>query len=379
MTLRRCVFVCTALILVVVAPALAQGATPVANGEAAPVVPIATAADLERMVGRTVSTYIVPAYQTLSAKTEGLGGAIAALCRQSDEPRRTAAKAAFADTLAAWAGVDFLRFGPMSEEGRSERFAFWPDLRGAGERQLRQALATRDPRLVQPGSIARESAAIQGLPALETLLYAGDGALLTADTPDPYRCSLASAVAGNLNDIAASALKGWTGEGGWADRIEKPAIDNPVYQSVTEASTEVLKAIITGLEQVRDQRLLPAVGETPEKAWAGRAPYTLSGQALPYLQASAAALHGFIARSELLGLLPPEQRWVAGSVEFEFGNLQDALGAVGPDLATALADPKQRQKLSYAGIVLQSLRDLFMRQIAAATGITPGFNTFDGD
>ena len=86
-----------------------------------------------------------------------------------------------------------------------------------------------------------------------------------------------------MQGIADEALAGWQGDSNWAALIEKPASDNPVYRTHAEAMTEILKAILTGLEQLRDHRLVPALGETPEKGKASRAPYNTSGAALAYL------------------------------------------------------------------------------------------------
>ena len=88
--------------------------------------------------------------------------------------------------------VDFLRFGPMAQEGRYERFAFFPDVHGTGARQLRRFLATEDEALLKPGALREQSAAVQGLPALESLLFSGSKALLDAEDAEPYRCALAA-------------------------------------------------------------------------------------------------------------------------------------------------------------------------------------------
>ena len=143
--------------------------------------------------------------------------------------------------------------------------------------------------------------------------------------------------------------------------------------------TEVLKGVLTGLEQDRDHRLVPALGATPEEGKASRAPYNRSGLALPYLVASADALERYVQVSGLLELVPESGRWVGNSVGFEFANLDGALAAAGPDLEAALADPEKRGKLVYAAIVLKSLRDLFRNQVSAAAGISAGFNALDGD
>ena len=267
----------------------------------------------------------------------------------------------------------------MAQEGRYERFAFFPDVHGTGARQLRRFLATEDEALLKPGALREQSAAVQGLPALESLLFSGSKALLDAEDMEPYRCALAVRIAGNLNAIATEALLGWRDGANWATLIENPGSANPVYRSHSEAMTEILRAVLTGLEQFRDHRLLPAVAEAPEDAKASRAPYNLSGQALPYLAASADALQRFVESSGILDLVPQEKRWIVNAVSFEFANLKNALAAAGSDLEAALADREKRGKLVYAAIVLASLRDLFQRRLARAAGLTPGFNSLDGD
>jgi predicted lipoprotein len=330
-------------------------------------------------VENAVTDYIVPAYASLHEATGRLAASVEALCSAPSHERRDAVKQSFATTVVAWAGVDFFRFGPMGEEGRYERFAFFPDVHGTGARQLRQFLVTKDPKLLQPGEIARQSAAVQGLPALESLLFQGEAAPINADRPEEFRCDLTVAVARNLDDIAAAAEAGWKAPGGWAKWIENPGPDNAIYRTHAEAMTEILKAILTGLEQDRDHRLVPALGATPQDAKASRAPYARSGNALPYLVASAAATERFVDASGLLTLIPDAQKWTVGSVGFEFANLKGALAGAGPDLEAALAQPKSREKLAYAAIVLRSLRDLFQNQVAGAAGLSPGFNALDGD
>jgi predicted lipoprotein len=329
-------------------------------------------------VGRTVADYLVPAYGALTEETERLEGALADYCAASSPEGRNAVVDAFAATLRAWAGVDFLRFGPMAEDGRLERFAFWPDVHNTGARQMRRFLAGEDPALLAAGALARQSAAVQGLPALESLLWSGDEALTATLQPAPYRCALAHAVAENLGDIAAAASSAWT-DGPWAGWLTEPGPGNPLYRTEREALTEVLKAVLTGLEQLRDHRLLPSVGATPEEAKASRAPYSRSGQSLPYLAASAEALERYVEASGLLALVPPDRKWIANSIRFEFANLKKALAEAGADLQAALAEPELRQKLVYAAIVLQSLRDLFQGALSAELGVTGGFNALDGD
>ena len=349
------------------------------SGEGTPIVPTATEADYGRAVAHAVSDYIIPAYETLEGTTTALERTTRDFCAEPDSASGTSVDTAFAATIRAWAAVDFFRFGPMAQDGRYERFAFFPDVHGTGARQLRRFLAEENQSLLEPGALASQSAAVQGLPALESLLYSGSNALLKTEMPEPFRCALAAAIAENVHLIAEEALAGWKGNNGWAWLMYEPGPDNPVYRTHAEVMTEIVKAIVTGLEQDREHRLLPALGKTPEEGKASRAPFNASGQAIPYLIASAEALELFSRASSLLDMLPEGQKSYGSSALFEFSNLKNALHDVGSDLEAALAEPQLRSKLSYATIVLASLRDNFQRHIAVGAGLTSGFNSLDGD
>lgn len=318
-----------------------------------------------------IDGYILGAYNDLAHETAAFADTLAAYCAMPDGAR-DAIDAGFTALLEKWAAVDFMNFGPMARENRFDRFAFWPDPHGTGERQLRQLLARPDPAILAPGALAKQSAAIQGLPALEMLLY--------AKSASPARCDFAKAVAANLKEIAASAAAEWRGDKGWRALMLSPGPYNPVYIDPTEPLTDILRVLLQGLEVLRDQRIQPARGPLPESAKAGRAPYARSGATIAYWRASADALSRLAAAAHLTDLAAGNSgRALRSGSEFEFRNLAAALGAVEPPLDKALTDPQPRAKLGYAMLVLQSLRSIYQTQLPRAAGISPGFNALDGD
>ncbi len=157
------------------------------------------------VIDRAIDKYVIPAYEHVELTTADLVAEVEGYCVAPGAETKAALAESFAETIDAWAGVDFFRFGPMARDGRYERFAFFPDVHGTGARQLRRFLATEDETLLRAGALAEQSAAIQGLPALESLLYSGSNALSNTDTPAPYRCALATAVAANMDLIAREA------------------------------------------------------------------------------------------------------------------------------------------------------------------------------
>jgi predicted lipoprotein len=341
--------------------------------EGAPPPPAPTAEALQAATQRAVDGYIVGAYDALAAQTATFADGLTAYCATHDLSQAASADYGFTALLEKWAGVDFINFGPISRDTRFDRFAFWPDPHGTGDRQLRQFLARPDPAILAPGALRKQSAAIQGLPALEILLYSG--------TKSPIACDLAKAIAANLHEIAASAAEEWKGDKGWRALMLSPGPGNPVYTDANQSLTDVLRALLLGLEVLRDQRIQPARGPMPDAAKASRAPYWRSGSSIAYWRASAAALQRYAEAAGLTQLVASGDtaRALNTASEFEFRNLAGALGAVSPPLDKALVDPQPRGKLGYALLVLQSLRAIYQTQLPGAAGISPGFNALDGD
>jgi predicted lipoprotein len=64
-----------------------------------------------------------------------------------------------------------IRFGPVTEENRLERILFWPDRKGIGLKQVQAAIAGEDATAADPQTLPGKSVAMQGLGALEFVLF----------------------------------------------------------------------------------------------------------------------------------------------------------------------------------------------------------------
>jgi len=329
---------------------------------------------LTAVARKAIADYFIPSYENLRTATAKLVEVMQESCKSPTTEPSEAVRAAFTDVLKAWARVDFLRFGPMAEKARLERFSFLPDPHGTGARQLRQILAKPDPALLEPGAIARRSAAVQGMPAFEVLVFGGSDDAETA----AYRCQLALRIAENLNLIANEVVAEWTREGGWRDLMLSPGGNNIVYRDATEPLVEILKAIVTGLQQMRDQRLLPALGKSIAVAKPMRGPFVRSGLSFVYLDASADAIEELVERSDVFSLTPADAATLLAATEAAMSEFRASI-AVGKPWTEALVDPASYDKLQHAFDVLKTLEDIFNFRFAEAAGISPGFNALDGD
>ncbi|WP_334174207.1 imelysin family protein [Pseudoxanthobacter sp.] len=364
------------------AAAPAAAASPAATAAAPPADP-AMIAHQRTLVALAVERYIRPAYASVADAANSLRTATVRYCAQPSPVNTDALRGAFGDMLSAWGRVDFLRFGPATVDHRLERVSFWPDPRNFVEKQLRQLLNGDQLAGIDLPRLKGQSAAVQGLPAFERLLLTAPkegGVVPDVKAPDfANRCQLATLIATNVTDISAALRDDWARPDGYARLLLKPGPDNPVYRSEAQAADEILKALITGIEQVRDLALGPALGTSPDTAKPMRFPFVRSGNTLVLVRANIAGLAQLIEASGIADGLPPAQSWLRASLLFELGNINRVLGTISDPPATMAGDARDRAKITYARISLASVRDTLVGPLASAVGLNVGFNALDGD
>ena len=153
--------------------------------------PSALAADdkaLANLSAILVERDVLPRMDRFAEATAVLVPAADAYCAAPSTARLDALKRGYNDAADAWQGVQHFRFGPMELLLRTQRVAFWPDPRNAVGRQLAEVIAARDAAALTPQAFAQGRVTIQGLPAMERLLYdAGAAAKCCAPSPETSR------------------------------------------------------------------------------------------------------------------------------------------------------------------------------------------------
>ena len=340
------------------------------------------AAARAQLGARLLTRYVQPRTAQLAQGSRELVTALDAYCaRPLDAAVRTRVERGFAAVVADWSAVEILRFGPLVEANRLEQFFLWPDARGVVQRQVRSLLAALDAAALDQAQLAQQSVAVQGVPALEYALYADDAVRVIAadEAPGRYRCAFARAVAGNLARVAGEIAAGWRRDAPMAREFARPAPANTVYRSGDEIATEALKAIATALHAVRDQKLLPALGDDIAAARPALLPLQRSTLTARLIGAQARALQDWYEATGLGASLPTESAWVDGALRDELHRVQEDLTALTIPVAQALTDADQRDLLVHAALVLANARDIVEQHLAPALGVNLGFNSLDGD
>lgn len=340
----------------------------------------ADAATLPADLGqRLTRDYIQPATKRFAMQSAALEADLKTYCDQpADAPLRAAVDKQFGATVEAWSAIEFLRFGPLQQQNRLERIFFFPDPRGVTLRQLQALLAKQDQRALDAGALRSHSVAVQGLPALEFLLY-GNHASFGEDAAGTYRCALAVAIAANVHQLATEVVAAWHDKNGIAAEFTAPSPQQPLYRSTGEVATEAIKALSTGLQFTRDGKLLPALGATAEQANGRRAPLWRSNLTARMLKANISGLLAFYRAAGFSAQLSEEVTWIDDTLQSESRFAVSDLDAVARPFEQAVSGGDDRDALHHLALVLKNMQAIVVEYLAPAFGVNLGFNSLDGD
>lgn len=327
-------------------------------------VPLPAAGQPQRaIVASAVDEHVLPGYRALAKEAAALDAVAARDCNPASATLRKAYNA----TFDAWMAVAHLRFGPSEAENRAFSLAFWPDTRGAIRETLVQMIDAENPAVDDPEAFAQISVAGRGLFALEAMLY---DETLPQDAPE-YSCRLTQAIADDIARTAADLQAAWTDE--YADLLRNPGPENPVYYSESESIRELYGALMTGLEFTIDQRLARPLG-TFERPRPRRAEAWRSGRSLRNVTRSVEAT-GALAQILARGL-PEDQRAALDMAIVEA--LEEADGLQDPAFK-GVSDPTGRLRIEVLRNSIADFRDTARDTIGTSLGVSPGFNSLDGD
>lgn len=330
------------------------------------------------VIQRAIDGFVRPAYASLHDHAGRLAKAMDTLCQAPSQGNLDAAHAEFSATVAAWSSAEIIGFGPIKENNQLERMLYWPDRKSIGLKQVQAALAGKDPTATDPLQLAGKSVAMQGLGALEFVLY-GDGSEALAGKDDPYRCAYGAAIAKNIETMAADVDAAWKKPDGFAARWANPGPDNALYRDGTEAVTELVGVFINELEMVRDVRLKGFLGAKPDADKPKQAIYWRSQNTGLSLAGNLSGIDTLFQASKLGDALPEDSRWMAESIHIQLTNGVATARSVQGPIDKALADPVQREKLEHFALITSSLSGLIGTRLTAEFGLTAGFSSLDGD
>jgi uncharacterized protein len=330
---------------------------------------------LERMLAH----YIRPGYAEVNATATYFKTAVAALCESPSDENLNATRSAFRGAVESWSRMEWLRLGPVMSENRLERILFFPDRKGTGRKQIEAAIASRQDEVTEVATLAAQSVAMQGLGALEFILF-GSGSDALAAPDASHRCAFASAAAENLVALSSEIFAGWQDGAGLVEVFLKPAPGNPLFRTDQEALNLLLAQMIHGLEAIRDTRMNAFLDrENPGRDRPKSALFWRSGMTLPSIRADLEGLEALFNESGIEIVSKDSAPRLADSIRFEFRQAIRTARDLEAPVGDLLADPETREKLLYLDYAIRIIIGHLDQEFAQAGGLAVGFSFGDGD
>ena len=340
---------------------------------------------LTRLLQDLAWAVVVPQYQAMTASFADLDGATAAFCDAPAAQTLETTRAAWRRAIETWVAASMFQQGPIGDDNRGLRIEFWPDANNNVPRAVEQMLARDDALTAE--TLARQSVAAQGLPALERLLFDPEADALTGFTSGDRaarRCTYARAITGNLLGIARAVETGWTADGGYAAQLASAGRGSDVFATREAAIDDVVNGLVTALGTSRDDRLAgPLGGETAADARPFRAESFPSGNSFADLAASLRGAQAIYEGGAAFGfddyLRASSRDALASRITGEFAALQERIAAMPATLAESVQDEGLRPRVVDLLDRATELTGLIETELSAAMDVTIGFNGNDGD
>lgn len=334
---------------------------------------------IELVLEWTLVDYLRPGYARFNETASELEVSVARLCGDPSGRNLDSARSAFRTAAIGWARIEWLRLGPVMSSNRLERILFFPDRKGTGRKQVQSAIATYDQRVTTVSSLAGQSVAMQGLGALEYILFGSDSRTLAQSTGG-HRCAFAQAVATNLVNLSGEIIDGWGPASRFVPLFLNPAAGNPVYRTETEALNLLLGQMIHGLEAIRDTRVGAFLNkQTPDHDRPNSALFWRSGVTMATIRAGLSGLEMLFVESGINVMARDIAPKLAAVIRSDFAQAIRISESLDGPVADLLADTEHRDKLVSLSHAIKVIIGRLDQDFAQAANLAVGFSFGDGD
>ncbi len=315
-----------------------------------------TASPAAAGVEEAVNDYILPSLATFTESAQSLDDVARANCAAD------ALKGPYNAAFDAWMAISDVRIGP-SENGALS-IAFWPDTRGFTQSTLSRFIEDQNSAVEDPAAFREVSIAARGFFALERMLY--DSEFNDYDEGD-YSCALTRALTRDLADQAVALEADWRE---FAPTLLNPGAEgNATYLDQTEAQRAIYTQVLSSLEFTADSRLGRPLGE-PDRPRPTRAEAWRSDRSLTQ---SVLATEAAVALAKALA------DWELPETQAALEAMREQAGEIGDPSFQDIDDLMKRLKVELLQQRIEAVEAAIQAEVGTRYGITPGFNSSDGD
>ena len=332
-----------------------------------------------QVIENVLNTVILPNHAAFAEVAASQADKWTAFCSKPTTDGLDRLQTAYQETVRDFSRIELYRFGPARSDNLFQRLFYWPDRKGRGLKQVQRLLSGKDQTAATGDALRGKSVAVQGLPALEFILY-GTGAETLMDTGS-FRCTYGTALAATIAKNASILSDRWASPTGYARLMMSSGPENTLYRDQGEVFQEFLRAAREQLQVIDQLKLGSVLGASLEKSKPKRAPFWRSNLTILNIRENLAAVDQLVA-AVVTDLLSDKDGWQMDSFAFQFREIRkvlDNVEASGTPWVNAVGDPEIYEKLTYGRLPVQGAETLVGDSFASSLGLSLGFNSLDGD
>lgn len=328
---------------------------------------------------------ITQGYADLNRQSAELATESQAFCDSNPEnsaERLSKVRLKWLSTMGAWQKIQWVQFGPVTHNNAGWSIQFWPDKKNLLARKMTQY--GKNTQEIAAESIAGASVVIQGISAMELLLFDGDFAAQNAWMDFKKQCQLQLAVARHLQQTTQKLAMAWE-EGGYAEQWLTHNNELEEQGQLVEAEGEIFDALLGQMERVKMDKLGGPLGyKNRNKVANGYFSESWRSQSsLNNIRANIDAFAQALNDPDYYDL----SKKLIDAGHTDLANQLLELTVTVQNSADSLTQPLSQMVNSEEGKIevdklyqqVGDLNSLLKNQVAPALGIVLGFNSNDGD
>ena len=333
---------------------------------------------LAKLTVGLVDNVILPTYKNMYTRSQQLEIDVNQFCELSEpsEGDFSVLQQSWRDTNASWQGARTIKFGPIADTFYYSRIQFWPISSTKLASDVESFISENNDLSEGFGNYRHQ---IQGLPAMEHILFNDAGKPLFLAEDKLTRCHFLKAVALNIKEIMNDTIVQW--EQGYGQSFKDGSGD---FDSKKYAIEKYLTIWFEYLEIINDDKLKSPMGvEPPGKPDLLESP--VSKSSLKNIKINMQHLFSQYQGGALFGfddyLTEVNSRAdIDADITEAFELVLAKLDIIDEELLSDLIKTEEgRAKVEAVRGAITQLRTIMSTDFVQVTDLAPGFNTNDGD
>lgn len=324
--------------------------------------------------------HIIPAYKNLEIDALAFSENTSENC-SADAVNIIEIRKSYHQLMDSWQAVQHIRFGPIMADNRYHRIQFWPDKKNLTSKHLSKFIKQFDTVKLEKDTFAKSSIAIQGMGALERVLYTDKytASMQQGGAQGQFICIYLATIGSNIATIAATTQTEWDVEtGGYLEEITTAGNGSSTYLDAEELIVEFYAPLTTGVKTIWDLKLKRPLASydnpKPKRAESWRSERSLRNIRVNILALFHLFDTGFTPLLEDQGL-----ESLSSQIEYEFLSALGQHSIIEKPITQLVVDDDGRQQLLQLWGSVFSLQETINVDLADALEIPQGFNALDGD